>query len=1053
MEPGGLCLPATEHVEEFLTAVRESDSVIVHGPCACGKTTVLPSALERAGYRVKALEPRRIAACSAAEFVAAQRGERLGDTVGYRTALERCDSDKTRLLFVTDGLALMHELSQQCGNYDVLVVDEIHERNANMDLVLALAKQRRQRGEQFKLVLMSATLQVERLQHYLDGAREIEIPGRLFPVTNLNPGYSIEHDAAKQLARGRNVLIFQPGKREIRKTIATLRHMGVKAVILPLHRELSWEEQSRVFAKYGIPKCVVATPIAESSITIPDIDVVILSGLVRVRRVKDGTDGLFLESITQDETIQMAGRGARTHPGLVIDHGQVPFEEREVHREAEILRTCLASHMLRLANAGLKIEDLDLLQRPRRAAFAAARRKLQALGLLTDKNRVTALGDEVSRIPLSSVESGRMIVEGARLGVLPTVLVAAAIRETGGIIDPRNGAWRRLTKERESDVLAQVDVFRAAQTVPDEYLEDLGVLPTSFGCAEDYRDHLLDVLHGMYPLEETGTRQDVLRAVCAGMVNNLYRYVGFEGYRNSDEGGTRILSRHSVLPRVVDFVVGSPFDLEVPMKNGDTRVLNLLTMATRVTPALFCSVAPHLTTVETGLWPEYDPELGSVVSRRRFHFQGALVLEQYVPDDQHPLAPIVFARWLAERGHVTREVGSSLRQILERNRKRIAEAEALNVRAGKTVFPVASLDELSEFYGGYLQGARSLNQIPDEHSLVLPFDDHEAARIVHGNPERAEVGGRLFPLTYRTGEPPMLRVKLEDFLSVFGPLQDGKVVLPNERDVRIDVFRGSRRIASSVETAEVKRQVAEDIRQRMWKLWRRPAVALPDLDLENPGCDPVALPEIATAEYAEGHSAYCALFSKRHDGKRRPVFSMVWYATRREAEQSQSAAAGALESYRNYRRKQLENKRPSTQLGTKSDREFRAEYRRGFLNRVQSWVLTPNGQLRKPAKSVRRTDEQVWGNICANDLVISYRAAGASEDGQASFTIVQSPLAGVTAKQRRTIGWIEGKKLRVPSGSFGVAPQKSKGTLVVALRGAAGSPVSARPAQAAARLA
>ena len=460
-------LPILAFRDQIVNAVRTSPVVVITAETGAGKSTQVPQYLLDEGYDLVVTQPRRLAARTVAERVAEEIGEDIGGTVGYRTAVDRRDSPATRCLFCTDGLALVRELMGQ--NKGVLVLDEVHEWNENMEVLVAWAKRQTEVGADFKVVLMSATLEAEKLAAFFNGAPIISVPGRLFPVETKKAGMRLVDDVATLVAEGRNVLVFHPGKQEIEDTCAALKQMQVNAEILPLHGQLTPQEQSLCFKHYGRPKVVVSTNVAQTSVTIDDIDAVVDSGMERRIELVDGVEGLYLKPISLADSTQRKGRAGRTKEGIYIDHFSA--STRPDFPVAEILRKRLDQTVLRLAIARFDMEELEFFHQPDRSDIHDARRTLVGLGCMNVDGLVTKIGKLVNRLPVS-VQYARMLVEADRLGVVDDVLTVAAIMEMSGITVPppsRNQPdrpdWRRMVpSESESDVMGQLAVWQMASS-------------------------------------------------------------------------------------------------------------------------------------------------------------------------------------------------------------------------------------------------------------------------------------------------------------------------------------------------------------------------------------------------------------------------------------------------------------------------------------------------------------------------------------------------------------------------------------------------------------
>ena len=298
-------LPVFSHREEILKAVRSSQVSVLTGETGSGKTTGIAQILHEAGYSyIRITQPRIAAATSVAEFVAQALGQEVGDAVGYQTSLYKNFSDNTSVTFITDGLQLAQEVHghgvpnrEDC----VVVIDEHHERSTNIDALVAFLLRRISRGARFRLVFSSATADVKRLKEWLEPMMgevipHVHVSGRTYPVQEHHiHERDVLDTTVQELMHGRNVLVFQPGVKEIETFCEELRQTGVDAEILRLHSKLSKVEQDRVFKRYDRPKVVVATNIAQTSITIADLDVVVDTGLER-RPMVDifGAQGLTL---------------------------------------------------------------------------------------------------------------------------------------------------------------------------------------------------------------------------------------------------------------------------------------------------------------------------------------------------------------------------------------------------------------------------------------------------------------------------------------------------------------------------------------------------------------------------------------------------------------------------------------------------------------------------------------------------------------------------------------------------------------------------------------
>lgn len=624
-------LPIFPYRDQIVETVNGSSVVIITAETGAGKSTQVPQFLLEDGWTMVVTEPRILAARTLSARVAEEIGTELGDVVGYRTAHERKDSLGTRCLYCTDGLALVRELIGARKQHQVLILDEVHEWNLNIEVLTAWAKLQIDSGAEFKLVVMSATLDAERLSEFFGGVPVIEVPGRLYSVEEKLPNGDMLEDVYELLRGGRNVLAFQPGKSEIAGMIRELKALGTSATILPLHGELSPEEQAQCFKSHYGSTCVVSTNVAQTSVTIDHIDAVVDSGMERRIELVDGVEGLYLKPISLSDREQRKGRAGRTKPGIYIDHCNSIEEHRPQFPVAEILRTRLDQTVLRLAVAGIDAGELSFFHQPPKEQIREARRALRVLGLMDENGVVTSLGCRVSRLPIS-VQFGRMIIEAEKLGVVDDVIIIAAILEQGAITarkdehgQPAFYLWGKLCPgEHDSDILAQLAVYKAAEKMGRKEMVEKGVFAKAFYHARQKRRHLAKALEGMIEEGSSGNRELIMKAIVAGMVDHLFRRsYGF--YLNGD-GQQRQLDHNSVVLGA-ELAVGVPFDLQIKTRYGGSRTLNLLTMVTKVEPGWLSEIAPQLLKEhqEGSLWGG-DTEVVTT-------FNGVVIGREYLPKE------------------------------------------------------------------------------------------------------------------------------------------------------------------------------------------------------------------------------------------------------------------------------------------------------------------------------------------------------------------------------------------------------------------------------------
>jgi HrpA-like RNA helicase len=630
-------LPVFDYKSAILDAVDNNQVTIITAETGAGKSTQIPQYLADHGYtKVIVTQPRILAARNLSKRVREEWALRTTSdsepVIGYRTAQERDDNPDTQILYCTDGLQLVRELTGSgIKERQVLVLDEVHEWNENMEVLIAWAKKRCLEDPYFKVVVMSATIDTTPLAAFFNTTAVINIPGRSFEVKKRRGSDVIDEIFKKIEAGGSNVLVFLPGKAEIQNITDAISTKATAAgiPIIPLHSQLEASAQQEAFSSYQNGKIILSTNIAQTSVTIDDIDVVIDSGLERRSEVRNGVEGLFIAQTSQADCLQRAGRAGRTKAGEYIlapyDTMEcLQFEERSEYGTPEILRKHIDRLTLRLANVGIDIEMLDFFHDPSKRAIKQAKQTLIALGALTSTGNVTSIGREMERYPVES-SYARMLVESQVHGADVQTKLAAiiAIQEVGGIVKggPRYTGWQKLTKQKNSDLLAHYDVYRALPDVsPDDY-EEIGIISKNVSKAQEVMQRLNHDLSGIV-LDETALtaitppEQDSLMfCIVAGQIDQLWSVDPVGNATHIYTNVTRELSSTTVV-RNPTLIAGTPFDLEVPMRDGTLQTLHLVQGITTVKTDWLIAIDPDQFSAGRGKMA-YDPRLGALVVRQQ----------------------------------------------------------------------------------------------------------------------------------------------------------------------------------------------------------------------------------------------------------------------------------------------------------------------------------------------------------------------------------------------------------------------------------------------------
>jgi ATP-dependent helicase HrpA len=460
-------LPVNERRADIAELIAKNQVVIVCGETGSGKTTQLPKICLDLGIGARGLvghtQPRRLAARSVATRLAQELKTQVGAGVGVKIRFHDKSTPESWVKLMTDGILLAESQSDPYLNaYEAIIIDEAHERSLNIDFLLGYLKQLLPRRPDLKLIITSATIDAERFSQHFNGAPVIEVSGRLYPVevryrpvVDINKKdderdlYDAIVDAADELSRlgSGDILVFLPGEREIREAAEALRkhalaRPGLSSAhapeILPLFSRLSAGDQDRIFKPSGGQRRIVlATNVAETSLTVPGIRYVIDTGLARVKRYsyRNKVEQLQVEPISQAAARQRAGRCGRVAAGVCVRlYDEADFNARPPFTDPEILRSSLAGVILRMKALKLTdVESFPFIEPPPAKAISDGYALLQELGGLDDDNRLTKVGEALAKLPLDP-RIGRMLVAARDLGCLTEVLIIAAGLSTQ---DPR----------------------------------------------------------------------------------------------------------------------------------------------------------------------------------------------------------------------------------------------------------------------------------------------------------------------------------------------------------------------------------------------------------------------------------------------------------------------------------------------------------------------------------------------------------------------------------------------------------------------------------------
>jgi ATP-dependent helicase HrpA len=776
-------LPVSARRDDLMGAIASNQVVIVAGETGSGKTTQLPKICLELGQGIRGAightQPRRLAARTVAERIAEELHVDLGAAVGYAVRFDDRSGADTLVRLVTDGLLLAEiQRDRLLRRYDTIIVDEAHERSLNIDFLLGYLHRLLPQRPDLKLVITSATIDPERFSSHFGGAPIVEVSGRTYPVeVRYSPLVEEDDpvdavgDATEELLRDGpgDVLVFLSGEREIRDTAEALEARLAKGTeILPLYARLSPAEQQRVFRPHSARRVVLATNVAETSLTVPGIGSVVDSGSARISRysARLKVQRLPIEPVSRASADQRKGRCGRTSDGICIRlYSEEDFAARPAFTDPEILRTSLASVILQMEALGLgEVEDFPFLDPPDRRQIRDGMALLHELGAIDPaaepRKRLTALGRRLAQLPVDP-RMGRMVLEADRLGCADEVIVIAAALS---IQDPRvrpaeqRGAadqqHARFADER-SDFLAYLNLWRHLR----ERQHELSRNQFRKSCHAEFL-HYMRVREwqdlagqlrqaarsaGVTINQEPADPQHVHIALLAGLLSHVgVRDARRRGEYEGARGARFAISPGSALARTTPSWVMVAELVETTRLWGHT--------VAQIQPAWLEPLAGHLLS-RTYSEPRWDSRRGSVVATERATLFGLPVVAgrkvAYGPIDPVLSRELFIRRALVEGDWSTRH------RFVADNARLLEEVEELEHRARRRDIVVGE-QALFDFYD---------ERIPADVVSAAHFDrwwKHERAgdrRRLHftrellvDNDALGALDGAALPDSWRQGE-------------------------------------------------------------------------------------------------------------------------------------------------------------------------------------------------------------------------------------------------------------------------------------------------------------
>ncbi len=822
-------LPIYALEAELVTRLRQTNRAVLQAPTGSGKSTQVPQMLLEHGFlgdsrRAVILQPRRLATRMLATRVASERGGRLGREVGYTIRFDNQTSRDTRLQFVTEGILLRQMLGDPgLPAIGAILFDEFHERHLFGDITLARALQIQESTRpDLKLIVMSATLETAALERYLGPTcATLSSSGRTFPVdiefigrssANLGrPAWEMAADELERVAQSvptGDALIFMPGAFEISKTIQEIRNRSALArvwVPRPLHGELPPQEQDAALAplgEYGHRKVVVATNVAETSLTIDGVRIVIDSGLARIAKFDPyrGINTLLIEKISRASSDQRAGRAGRTAPGVCVrlwtqdDHFLRAGQELP-----EVKRLDLAEVILTLKAGGVEnVHAFRWLEAPERRSLDRAERLLENLGAIERgvNGPITELGRRMLAFPVHP-RYARMLLAAEERKCVPSIARLAALTQGRSLfvrpVDKATEGLREdlLGREKESDFFLLQRALRYAEKADFEpgRLRKLGIHILSARAASELSGQFLRIARDEGLSVEIGATPpsaDIRRCILAGFADHVAKRLDGGTLRCALVGGRRgVLARESHVDNAPLFVAGEVREVE----GRDAEVNTLISLATAIEEDWLREMFPQDLRDEDETI--YDAQQRRVFVRRRRYFRDLPLSEKLVEDPPREDAAALLAAEI-QAGRL------KLEQLDESVEQWVARLNSLAQWMPELELPPLAWDDRLPLLEQLCFGAFTYNQIKDKpvwNTFKSWLSGQQQAWVEEYAPDRIELpGGRNRKVKYSgTAEPPVIAARIQDLYGVEGGLFVAarripvtiEVLAPNMRPVQV----------------------------------------------------------------------------------------------------------------------------------------------------------------------------------------------------------------------------------------------------------------------------
>ena len=694
-------LPITAEVDKIRQLLTNNQVLVIAGDTGSGKTTQIPKICLQAGFGRRGLightQPRRLATVSVANRIAEELNTEVGDGVGYQIRFNEILSESTYLKLMTDGILLAEiQNDKYLNKYDVIIIDEAHERSLNIDFLLGFLKQLLEKRTDLKLIITSATIDIEKFSQHFSRAPIVSVSGRTYPVeTRYLPLEYLEEGLADQLqlngildaleqiiTKGdkdkkgsEDVLVFFSSEREIRETALAIRKRKFRhCEVLPLYARLRQSEQSKIFSEHKGRRIILATNVAETSLTVPGIKYVIDTGFARISRysIQSKIQRLPIEPISKASANQRQGRCGRVSDGVCIRlYSEQDFTERADYTDSEIKRTNLASVILRMLSLNLgDIENFPYLEKPETKSINDGFKLLNELNAINQNRGLTAIGKKMAILPVDPKLSRMLVVANTQACLHEVLIIVSALsiqdpRELYGDFSQR--AQERLAKfnHQDSDFLSLVNLWvdyekKRQESTQNQLKKHCKTHFLSFMRMREWREIHRQLLLsckqlGLRVNKEPGTYEAIHRSIIAGSLNQIATKLDnktYIGSRNKKFTVSRTSVVTSLNPKWI--VTGELVETSQTFAS----------MAAKIQPKWVESMAPHLVKREY-LEPHWSKKSQAVMAYEKVQLYGLTIIEKALVNYSDINADVSRSLFIAE-GVVAGEIISN-RQFIKRN--------------------------------------------------------------------------------------------------------------------------------------------------------------------------------------------------------------------------------------------------------------------------------------------------------------------------------------------------------------------------------------------------